>query len=459
MTTPVLGSKSYGTEIAKGQYVPSQSVMLDPIGDPVQRIANAAPYGYDERAQAQGVSTAQRDLIAYAEDAIIANIGAQNIKLFLPMNEGCGMKLRDPLNRSTSFTAFGAQWADGLLGNAMFFNGNAKASYLLQDAVTENSYANTGVVLTATGKLATRIKELSSAIAFARLGLRRTGTLAAATVQVAIHEDDEGEPAAAAITNGTSVALEASEISATADEKRGFVFATPPVLSSAKTYWLVLSYETATGVDGDNYVAWKCGSNHNYYGEALAIYTDAWAVTADENFQFGLWNDDLVLDGDYSIIAVVSKDTGALSKGVVTAAGLKVISESSISAGFTYSGSGWLQARAIDTTLRNAAVHHIKTNTFDVIGMTFNKAEATGKLNAYVNGRLKATVDGTAETANTRFAQPLTIGGSILCSGATGEFFDGKISHVIITGTELTAAVMGTVTQQLTSLRHYGQER
>ncbi len=226
-------------------------------------------------------------------------------------------------------------------------------------------------------------------------------------------------------------------------------------MTKNKKYWLVLEYDDSTGVDASNYVAWAY-KDDNTYGERRAVYDStesAWVVTDAENHIFDLYNNDLKLADDFSLIAVV-KDTGLTVK---TRSIMNVASMTTNINLLLQKYNGYYRFSCLDTAARDAFIYR-QFNEFVILASTFNKAASTGKINFYANGKLEATTNGTAETANGQIAQPINIGSASWVDGKVTGYnnWKGYIGPVIMTSSTLTAAQVAEVTKSLICMRNAG---
>ena len=101
------------------------------------RTIPAAVFGYDTVEEAWKMTTSQKDAVKYTIDNIIATIGLENIRLFLPMRETEGMLLRDLINPDINFKVSGATFGQpGPLGNCLSFDG--VNDYCVQNNIAAN---------------------------------------------------------------------------------------------------------------------------------------------------------------------------------------------------------------------------------------------------------------------------------------------------------------------------------
>lgn len=397
--------------------------------------------------QAVPMTQAQKDIVARAVDNILDTIGAENIKLFLPMWETEGTKAYDLLNRDLTFTINGATLgASGPFGRCMSFDG--VNDYLIQDPVTENTAGNTDLALNSpTMKAATRMVAIATNPGFVRLRLKRVGTLSVATARVVLYTDNAGVPGTA-VANGTSNTLACSQIG-TSYENRGFIFSTPPSLQKNQKYWVVLEYADGTGVDASNYIAWQYESGVNTYGEQRAVYDGTtWTATAEENHVFGIYQQ-IVRSTDCSVLAVFKPTFTAVAAGTIVSFNSTIMPLELL---LTTSQDGVLKAYVIIMV----AVYSWPTQ-FAVFTSTLSKAASTDKVKVYLNNNLLEKGSGTADKALVQ-ASPLTIGGGAVTAvgGSLSNWFKGFIGPVIITSNELTATQVAKVSHQLLALRKYG---
>ena len=402
-----------------------------------------------EDVQAVPTTQAQKDIRAKAIDNILDVIGYENVKMFLPLTEGVGSTVAyDLLRKDLTFDVSGLVTfgTTGLFGDCATFGGG----YLRRTPATYNTtgaaYAD---LKAATQKAATMMSAISVQPGIVTLKLKRTGTLAAATVRVLVIADNSGTPGTTALTSTT---LECSKIDTTAKDY-GFAFTVDLPIKGNKRYWIALEYADATGVDDSNYVSWAYETGVNTYGEQRSSYDGtSWTATNGENHVFSLWNDDLEFGDDFSIITCVNNTSANAGSryvfGIGDYAGNSGVLLSSTSGKI-------LSVSANDGTLRTASIPKWTINRNQVVGITFNKDLATAKLNVYKDGMLAASADGSATTAINSLAYPFTIG----CTSSNGNVtsaWTGTIGPVIITKNTLTAAQMADVSHNLMALRKYG---
>ena len=396
-----------------------------------------------------------------AIDNIIETISDENIRVFALLNEAAGSSTSyDLLRRSLiQFTVSGATMgSSGLLDVCPTFDG--VNDYIIQKPTTEATVDNHTIPIDGATKIAAQklVANSRGRVGFVRIKVKKTeavaGNLNAATIQVAIHEDSAGAPAALAITNGTSTALAVSDLSTTA-RLRGLSFATAPELDATKTYWLCVSYATSTGVGAADYVSWQADSA-GAYGQGRSFYDGAtWTAYAGQDHVFDLFNDQTRLGEDYSII-FAAKDSGAApgSRVPFTIGGM---TSQSVSVEMTTAGA--YQFRTFrDAGSSLTAINAVRSNwsEFNVFGLTYSKNKATAKASAYANGMLVGSVASTGGSAPTPAAGPLSIGAQASYGGTIGAFYNGLIAPFIITANELTSGQMAKVSHSLMVMRKYG---
>lgn len=252
----------------------------------VSAIDRIGVVGIDERRNVY-VRESWRDLAARTYENIIDLIGAENVRLFLPMWELSGTVLRDLLNRDLTFTASGLTLAQsGPVHHVPAFDGSL--SYAEQRATTRNDAGVNETALTGTtDRLAQKVVVHTGQPGFVRLKIKRVGAATTWTVRAAIYNSSGADPGSA-ISNGTAVAMAATNIGTSFGEY-GFVFSTPPSMTKNSTYWVVLDYSDSTGVDGSNHVAWAYDAAGGY-GQGRAAYDGAaWTLVPGNDYVFGLW--------------------------------------------------------------------------------------------------------------------------------------------------------------------------
>lgn len=401
------------------------------------------------------VTQSDRRLAGEVYEKVIDAIGGEFVRLCLPLwGDGTYYDLLSKAAWTEQDSAMtGGEVVGGyagLLHNVPYFKGTS--GYIRQPVITSQSAdgGDSTALDNTNTKRAQLLASAGSPVGFVRLSLKLIGALASATLKVTIEEDSAGSPSGTPITNGTSSTLAASAISTSSKQWRGFTFATPPLLDKAKTYWLVLQFDTATGVDANNYVAWYTDGMTSGYGTAKT-YAGSWSTVNGVAYAFDMYDDLTNLTGDFSIVAAV-KLSGA-SGAVLGAGGMTAdpiffryvtATIAGLECGFNDGGefrSRWMQ----------------KPTDWHVVAVTFTKASSTGKNQMYVNGRLTNTSGtGTATNALVRPAQPLCIGGYFNnAGGAIANLFTGYIGPVIITTNALTAAQIGKVTNYLLARRRY----
>jgi hypothetical protein len=448
---PYIGSKDASNfiTVAASQWFKNASNLWVPVSA-TNPLPNTLAGSSIPDSQAVPMTQSQKDIVARAVDAVVDTIGAENIKLFLPMWETSGTKAYDLLRRDLTFSYVGPTLGQsGVFGSCPLFDGSN--DYVIQDPVTEASAGASDYNLTSgTGKAATRMAAIATNPGFVRLKLKRTGTLSSATVRVVIYSESGAFVPDAAVSNGASDSLACSIIDTTYGFY-GFAFPTPSDSQKDRKYFIVLEYVNATGVDASNYISWQYETGANTYGEKRATYDgSAWTGVVSENHVFGLWSNDLAFGDDYSIIALakntstnplITKPVIRLTGGSAAVAGLNI-------GAYTYCFGN-------DGTSRLAEYYHWSTS-FDAYGMTFTKAASTAKIKGYHNGAYVANENGTGATANLASAHPVSIGGKMETNGAFTTYWQGLIGPVIIAKNALSDANMAKVSHNLLALRKYG---
>lgn len=406
--------------------------------------------------QAVPTTQAQKDITAKAIDNIISTIGLENIKLFLPMWEASGSKAYDLINRDLTFTINGATLAQsGLLGNCMSFDGSN--DYLIQDPVTVSNLTGTTdrTIISATSKRGQILEPISTTIKFVRLRLKLVGSLPDASVVAKIYSVSGG---VADSLLATSEALACSEIG-TSYENRGFVFTTALNVQKGSSYAITLEYADGTAVDASNYVSWASTARSEYEYDRLFDSGAGWSASSDGSMCFDLYNNDLTLDEDYSIISVFNRlGTTVKDAWVYSCCGMVPVYGSSIIMGLTYMSAGYMYARACDGSIRTLPIYKYPSGVFNVMATTFSKANSTGKIKTYLNGKPEYSQDGTADTAQTPNAQPFTFGAYVSLNGALSAHINANLGMQIITKSELSASAIAAVTAELLGLRKYQVE-
>ena len=401
----------------------------------------------------------KNDLVGQGIDNILNVIGVENIKLFLPLWEDAGAtKCYDLLRRDLTFTPSGPVFgATGPFGNCAQFDG--VNDYIIQDPMTENTAGAVQIDLNnGAHKMATRMVAIACTPGFVRLKIKKTeavaGNLNSASVKVSIYTDNAGVPNAL-VTGAESAALLCSVIG-TSFEWRGFSFPTVFYLRKGQKYWIVFEYVSTTGVDANNFISWQYEAAPGSYGERRAYFNAGWVATDTENHCFGLWDDMLAFEDDFSIITLICNTEAAVSSRHMYGSSSSQTTASSNALGISRSSSGYILTKVNDGTERNV-VFYRWPSVFDVIALTFSKAKSSpDKIRVYLNGSLKRTGAGTGGATQIALSQPWTIGSASLGDGnISGYYWKGYIGTQIITKNELDAIQIGRITHELLNVRKY----
>ncbi len=421
----------------------------NPLNRDSSLVKVSAAYDTVEADWLHKVVPSHKDIIARATDRIIDAIGLENIKLFLPMNEENGTKAYDLIRRDLTFTYNGPTLAQpGPFGRCPSFDG--VNDYLVQDPVTENTVGDTEAILYTGTKRAQKMVAVATKPGFARMKIKRVGTLSSATIRLSIYTDNSGVPGSLA-TNGQSDTLACSAIGTTW-EIRGFTFPTPPPLQKNQQYWLLIEYTDNTGVDASNYIV-IAYTTANEYGQPMSYHDGvSWTNSPTANLAFGLWSDDLRLDGDFSIITLIKNNLLDLQYRHIVAGGTmtsvdgihqRTNADGTYGLAFYDDGQKYVQFRSWPAQ-------------FFVLCSTFSKSLAIAKEKGYLNGASIGSLNGTAGAGQAGIVTPICIGARIENVGSGWGLWVGLIGPVIITNTELTAAQVGKVSHELLALRKYG---
>jgi hypothetical protein len=401
---------------------------------------------------ADPVVQAHKDVVARAIDNIIDIVGAENIKLFLPLWETSGNKAYDLLDRSLQFDINGASFSTGgPFGNCLTLDGIN--DYLRQTPIAENASGGSFYNLTNPAyKIATRMAGFTGKIAAVQLNLKITGTINSAVLTASIYTDNSGVPGTLVATSNP---LTCSQFPSVAHPV-AFTFSTPYEVNSVSKYWIVLEYSTDTGVDESNYISWAC-EDMNTYGETMAIYDGANWNAQTGNCVFSVSNDALKCDADWTMIVACLPQNWSLSSNYTLYNGSsgKPISP-------TLSVYWQYRNQTIDWRFDNNGVIMgtanfplISQNMFTIITQTFSKSASIGKSKLYVNNRLQASVDGTANVGNS-LAGLLYLGVTQANVGGFSSYWKGRLGPVMLLSKELTIAEIDKVTSNLFALRKLG---
>lgn len=249
--------------------------------------------------------------------SIIDVVGLEHLKMLLTFQEGAS-PYYDVINKRVAFESNGTNKRGGPLGRFL----DSDNDYLRelpkaeQDGNTEPTYFQ---------KYATKI-DISDIhrIAKAGLKLKAEGSPSSAIVKVYIASDDSGKPGDAVINPDGfyNVTKEYQTLGSFYEFARWHGFPIHPsmpvekdVLSPDEDYWLVMEYEDDTGVDSSNYVKWLYSDDT---GGARATWDGtSWTVTADETHCYKLYNDDLCLYGDFSLLVTFKIDDFSLNTPII----------------------------------------------------------------------------------------------------------------------------------------------
>ncbi len=385
-----------------------------------------------------------QDAVKKSIDDVLDVIGAENVKLFLPLWAQSGGTIRDLLRRYVTFTASGPTLGQSSpAGFCASFDG--VNDYIQQDAITgATAGAGWQDMQASTAVCVQKLVTFGGRPGFGRFKIKKTGS-PDGNLQVQIRTAKDG----AAISNGTSGNLACSLVAASA-VWRGFSFATAPSCAKGTTYYLAVLYSGNTNADGSNYIsvqydgAGGYGQGRNYYDGAT------WTDTAGEDCACDIYRADLAFGTD-DWTAVQLLTNGASSPGyrqAVTARGMTVQSFIHL----THLDGYWYSS-VNDGSDRGASWYTWPVSQFLVMATTFSYTDATAKIKLYANGALVASGDGTATTATQLQAQPLVIGANIGATGAIDSYWSGLIGPTIIAKGALTAANVGKVSHYLLPLR------
>lgn len=415
-------------------------VLKDSAGDEKGTLANPLVTS-GISVTATDINYAEKEITRRAIDSIIDTIGAENIKLFLPMWETSGAIAYDLLNRDLQFDISGATLDQaGPFGRAMSFDGTN--DYLIQKAVTENTTSTATQELQASTAVAVqKMVVVATTPGFVRLRLIKKGS-PDGNVKVEIRATKDGT----AISNGTSATLACSAVGVTA-ESRGFTFTTAPNLQKDTAYYIALVYDNNTNADADNNIGWLYdaaggyGQGRNYYDGST------WTDTAGEDYRFGLWGSHLQVTGDQTLF-VVAKDVGAVASTLL----VSFRGQTAAALTFYKSSTGRYATEITDDSAR-AAYAYSYPSQFRVWAVKFDKAATASAIGIYANGASVGTTTGGNDQARILQAQPLTIGAQVTANGALSSYWNGLIGPVIYCSTALTDANIAKVSHYLLAMR------
>ena len=393
------------------------------------------------------ILSSPKELTYRAYDEIISVIGSENIVTFLPLWESNGV-FKDLLKQHITFTGsnFTYNRVDGVLHEVPQFNGGT--SKITQVPETQATVDNANQTLVAPTHIATQtLGGLSAEVGFIRLKLKRVGN-PTGNVHLEIRNAKDGT----AVTNGVSQSLAVTNIETSAVYK-GFVFSQAPKLQKNVTYYIALVYEDGAIIDGSNHIAWHYDSTGSY-GKGSAIYNGGWMEYSGRDFAFDLYANDIVLDGDFTMIALAQLDdkVSLATRNVISGTGMTDVGV----VGLQYSAIGTIAARANDLSSARAAHWYRHPSTWQALAYTYDADAIAEKVKLFSNGYKVAVADGVSGTVGNptkRLAQPLTIGSLTTTSGLISEVFAGKISSVIIVKRALSVQEIGQVSQILLSQR------
>lgn len=404
-------------------------------------------------AQAIPMTQASKDIAMRAYENIIDIIGAENIKLLLPMWETSGTEFSDLINPHIKFIAEGVTLnRPGLLHSVPQFDG--VNDYIRQKPLTEATAGTSEFAMTAsTWKVAQKLtpQSVTGDVKMAGLKMKKVGA-PVANVVLKLVEDNAGGPTGATVA--TFEALSAAGLFTTA--AMWFAYLTTGYNAERnKTYWITAEYANVTTIDVSNHVVFVY-DNAGAYGQAKATFDGTtWTVAPTESFVVEVYSDNLTLSNDFTIIAAAAIN-GTQKTIYQPAIGSFIINGGSLILGTMVNISD-VQVYACGggtTLLSKNIVPTISSSIFDVFASSFSFADSADKYKLYRNAALQAKGNGTASTGANPPQQPFVIGAARNPSSYVYyAFMNGRVGPVIVASSVVTQANLAKINNQLLALR------
>lgn len=174
-------------------------------------------------------------------------------------------------------------------------------------------------------KYATRIAGNADIVGMVSLALRKQGTVSTdAKLRAVIYSDTNGVPGTPInqydfVQIGERVDpmfLDPRQLSDTDYRGIRFQLLSGMNLHRGSTYWLVLEYADATGVDAENFVQWRYGP---VAGGARAYHDGtSWTVVSDEGHDYCLYGDDIDMTNEFTVSVLTYRPTPVTEANLIT---------------------------------------------------------------------------------------------------------------------------------------------
>jgi len=392
------------------------------------------------------LSLAEKEAQRRAIDAIIEEIGLENIDMFLPLFETSGTIAYDLIDRDLQFEITGAT-PDQASPAGRGVSTDGVNDILIQKALVEaTAYTSQQELDNPNAVAAQQLEAFSGEIDKITWKLQKQGT-PDGSIKCEIREATKDGSVIA-----TSSLMSCSDVYAASAAQHGFDFSTPPTLQHDTTYWAVVLYDSNTNADGTNYIAVGY-DNLGTYGQGRSYYNGTtWVDSSGEDYTFSAYQKHLTFEGDFSVVALAkwTGSAGSGAKNILTVSGMTTYA-------FTMqmTNEGFLRALVNDGTAAGVSKKVIPNEWF-TLGVSFDTSDTTtDKVKLYYNGKYADNLDSATGAGDIlRPAQPIAVGGAINLYGSSTLFWPGVLGPIIKTSNVLSAANFAEIHRSLSVMRY-----
>ena len=409
-------------------------------------------------------SQIQKDSYNQRIEKIVDLVGMNNFAFFLTFQED-DQPYYDLFDREIVFDGMYPKrlpkYRGGPLGNYVSNEGKPSDNLLLQ---SNQSYCGGNLDPEYSAKYATKISYPEGYIGSVGVNLRRKGVISNSAFKITLYTDDGGKPGSPLeqydkiYIDGREDPLRSALPETYADIRTQLISGFGLVQNTS--YWLVLEYEDDTGIDVDNHVQWRYGSNP---GSARAYWDGAdWVVVEDESFNYKLFPEKIQLPEDFTFTILLQQN----EEDIMIEAPIFVATNNKRSCLRIARDRGLYSVYIFDEKDRAYQSHNYRPGptlqNWSTLTVTFSKYKTLEKIKIYHNGLLLESGNGVINPTGNRIRRGVTGGGGASLpriasygigrtftetSAVWGKFWRGKIGPLFLAKRELSEEEVAEVSR------------
>ena len=408
-------------------------------------------------------SQIQKDSYNQRIEKIVDLVGMNNFAFFLTFQED-DQPYYDLFDREIVFDGMYPKrlpkYRGGPLGNYVSNEGKPSDNLLLQ---SNQSYWSGNLDPEYSAKYATKISYPEGYIGSVGMNLRRKGVISNSAFKITLYNDDGGKPGSPLeqydkiYIDGREDPLRSALPETYADIRTQLISGFGLVQNTS--YWLVLEYEDDTGIDVDNHVQWRYGSNP---GSARAYWDGAdWVVVEDESFNYKLFPEKIQLPEDFTFTILLQQN----EEDIMIEGPIFMATDNKSRCLRIARDRGLYSVNMIDEKGRGY-IHNYKPGptlqNWSTLTVTFSKYKTLEKIKIYHNGLLLESSNGAINPAGRNVRRGITGGGGASLpriasysigrtftetSSVWGNFWRGKIGPLFLAKRELSEEEVAEVSR------------